>query len=50
MPETTMDEDGLSAPRQNDIRFPRQIFAVKPESVSKTMEEPTNHKFGRRVL
>jgi len=45
VPETPMHEDRLTGGVENQVRFARQVFPVKPVAVSKTMREPAHGEF-----
>lgn len=45
-----MDENGMLVFRENDIRFPGQVFSIKPEPISPAMQERANCFFGFGVL
>jgi hypothetical protein len=39
MPKATVDEDGRSTGREDDVGLSRQIATMKPEPVSMTVQE-----------
>ena len=45
MPETSVNEDHLSAPWKNKVRLPWQARAVEPESVTKRMDKLSYGEF-----
>ena len=50
MPETVVNENHCPVFRQDDVRFPRQIFDVFAEAVAGAMQHGADEDFGLRVL
>lgn len=50
MPETTVNEDRLTKPRQNNVRSTGQIAAMQSEAVTHGVQHASYGKLGRRVL
>ena len=49
MPKTSMHEDNLAAPWENNIRTAWQVFLVKPVTITHRMNETPNGQFGAGV-
>jgi hypothetical protein len=50
MPETTVHEDDRMARRENEVRFAREIAAVKPIAKAKRVNETANEHFRLSVF
>jgi hypothetical protein len=50
MPKTSMNKDDGPVARQHDIWRAREMVLMKPEAVSKRMEEPSHSYFRPSVL
>jgi hypothetical protein len=50
MPEATMHENDGLAFFQNDVRAPRQILSMQPESIPHPMQQFANDYFRTRVF
>src|SRR5206468_2834938 len=49
MPKTSVNEDRNSVPRQNKIRFPRQIAVMQAITISELAKDAAHGKFWDRV-
>jgi len=50
VPETSIDENNLSASTEHYIWFAREVFAMKSVAVSKTMDKASNQHLRAGVL
>src|SRR3546814_5631382 len=49
MPEAPVDEHHRPVSREDNVRLPRKVLAMKPEPEPKRMQCPAKGQFGRRV-